>query len=365
MARPNPFTPNFGSEPLVMAGREEIIAGMDRAFRNGPGDPRLTSIFIGARGTGKTALLNAVPHIAANYGWVCASATTLPGMQEDLFQRARSQASEFLEPTRSSRLTGVSIGGALGLEWENRDQGLGNWRTKMYGILDVLEEHGSGLLFTVDEVTPSIDEMILFAATFQHFVRENRRVALLMAGLPNNISSLLSNKSASFLRRSKQYRLKRISDADIARAMLQTVNDGGRSIDRDALNAAVAASGGFPYMMQLVGFNMWEAHPNADAIAIDDVEEGIAMAAQDMRSGVFASTLTDLSEGDIAFLRAMLPDEKVSLMKEITNRMGVTSSYASQYRLRLIDQGVIGERGRGRVAFEIPGFSDYLREVLL
>lgn len=364
MIRPNPFTPNFGSEPLVMAGREDIITGMNRAFQNGPGDPRLTSIFVGARGTGKTALLNVVPHIAAKYGWVCASATALPGMQEDLFQRAQAQASELLEPAAKTRLTGVSIGGAIGLEWENHEQEGGNWRTRMYGILDVLEEHESGLLFTVDEVTPSIDEMILFAATYQHFIRENRRVALLMAGLPNNISSLLSNKSASFLRRSKQYRLQRISDADIARAILQTVKDGGRTIDTDALNAAVAASGGFPYMMQLVGFNMWEAHPSSDAITAKDVEEGISLALQDMRGSVFASTLTDLSEGDLTFLKAMLPDERVSTMKEIANRMGVTSSYASQYRLRLIDQGVIGERGRGRVGFDIPGFAAYLRDTL-
>ncbi len=42
--------------------------------------------------------------------------------------------------------------------------------------------------------------------------------------------------------------------------------------------------------------------------------------------------------------------------------MNVSSGYASQYKRRLPDQGVIGERGRGIVAFDIPTFRDYLKE---
>ena len=52
------------------------------------------------------------------------------------------------------------------------------------------------MLFTVDEVDPTLDEMVQLAAFYQHFVREGRKVALLMAGLPHNISSLLNNKTA-------------------------------------------------------------------------------------------------------------------------------------------------------------------------
>ena len=60
------------------------------------------------------------------------------------------------------------------------------------------------MLFTVDEVDPTLDEMVQLAAFYQHFVREGRKVALLMAGLPHNISSLLNNKTVSFLRRSNR-----------------------------------------------------------------------------------------------------------------------------------------------------------------
>lgn len=364
MPERNPFTPSFGSEPLVMAGREDIVSSMQRAFENGVGDPRLTSVFIGARGTGKTALLNEVPGIAAEHGWVCASSTALPGMLEDLYQRAHAAASELMEPEAQTRLTGITVGNALGLEWEHPDAAEGNWRTRMYEVLDALEEQGSGLLFTVDEVRADLDEMVLFASVYQHFVREQRNVALLMAGLPGNVSRLLSHKSASYLRRSKQFRLKRIPDASISKAVRQTVESGGGTIDSDALDLAVRAIDGFPYMMQLVGFNMWEqALPNV-RISRSDAETGIELALADMRDSIYQNTLAELSNGDVAFLEAMLPDDAISLMADVIKRMGVSASYASQYRLRLIDQGVIGERGRGRLGFDIPGFKDYLREEL-
>lgn len=360
----NPFTPTFGSEPLVLAGRRDILASMQRAFENGSGDPRLTSIFVGARGTGKTALLNVIPGIAENAGWISVNATVLPGMLEDLYQRSLAQASEAMENNESARLTGLTVGNAIGVTWETVEEEAVNWRTKMYRVLDALESHGSGLLFTLDEVTPDLDEMIQFAAVYQHFVRERRNVALLMAGLPNNVSGLLSNRSASFLRRSKQYRVGNIEDRDIAYAMRQTILDGGKTIDQDALEYAVTVIGGFPYMMQLVGFHMWEGNLVATSFSIRDVQWGAQMAAEDMRDGVYRNTFNELSGKDIEFLDAMLEDEDVSEMRAIASRMNVTSNYASQYRLRLIDQGVIGPRGRGRVWFDIPGFDGFLREVL-
>ena len=54
----------------------------------------------------------------------------------------------------------------------------------------------------------------------------------------------------------------------------------------------------------------------------------------------------ELFEQDVQFLEAMLPDSgDVSSISNVAKRMGVSSNYASKYRARLIEQGVIGERG--------------------
>lgn len=55
----------------------------------------------------------------------------------------------------------------------------------------------------------------------------------------------------------------------------------------------------------------------------------------------------------------MLPDSGPSRVSEIAKRMGV---YASQYKRRLLEDGVIGERGRGLVGFDIPAFREFLNE---
>jgi hypothetical protein len=43
--------------------------------------------------------------------------------------------------------------------------------------------------------------------------------------------------------------------------------------------------------------------------------------------------------------------------------MNVSPKYAGEYRRRLIEQGIIGEAGRGKVAFEIPMIREYLERL--
>lgn len=152
----------------------------------------------------------------------------------------------------------------------------------MNALFKGLDQYGIGLLITVDEVSASLDEMISFAATYQLFVREGKRVGLLMAGLPHQVSALLRNQTVSSLRRSVQ------------------------------------------------------------------VQRGVALAQGDLDQRVLEPTFYELSDGDLAFLRAMLEDQDVSLVADIAQRMGVASNYASQYRARLVEQGIIGTRGAER-----------------
>lgn len=55
-----PSTPTFGASPPILAGRGELIEEFGGALEDGPGAPGRATIYSGARGTGKTVLLNAV-----------------------------------------------------------------------------------------------------------------------------------------------------------------------------------------------------------------------------------------------------------------------------------------------------------------
>ncbi|HIY50516.1 MAG TPA: hypothetical protein IAA43_01050 [Candidatus Olsenella avicola] len=84
-----------------------------------------------------------------------------------------------------------------------------NWRTRMNRLFKSLEKYDIGLLITIDEIRVTLDEMIAFASTYQLFVREGKRVGLLMAGLLQQVSALLRDESVSFLRRCVQHHLSR------------------------------------------------------------------------------------------------------------------------------------------------------------
>jgi hypothetical protein len=358
---PNPFTPTFGLIPPYMAGRETLMEEISAAFANGLGDPNLSTIISGARGSGKTAFISLMAQEAQAQGWISADVTAAPGMLEDILSQTTIAAANFLEATSQRKLKGVTIGQLVGIEWENQPPSTGNWRVQMTHILDQLAAQDIGLLITVDEVNVGLDEMKQLVRTYQHFVREGRKVGLLMAGLPFAVSSLLNDESVSFLRRARKHKLGRISDMEIADALKLTILEADRNIEPDALDAAVAATEGFPYMMQLVGYRIWAENPQNKTITAADAKRGIELAKQEMAEGILEYTFKELSAGDKRFLAAMLQDEKESTLADVARRMNVKSNYASQYKRRLLEQGVIGETPYGALRFDMPAFKEYLQ----
>ena len=361
----NPFTPTFGVIPAHMAGREHIISELIRALEAGPGDPGLTTILTGARGTGKTALLSYLADEASSRGWVAVNVSALPGMLDEILQQTLRNSSHLIERKGAFKLSGIKVADLAEIQFQSADNDHPTWRIRMEEALGQLAEADAGLLITVDEVREDLDEMVQLASVFQHFVRDRRRVALFMAGLPTHVNGLLQNKSVSFLRRANFHELGVVSDFDIEQAMRKTIEDGGRGVSPEALSRAVQLTAGFPYMMQLVGYRAWNASPDSPLISEDDVLEGSRFARNDLQRKVFDTTFRELSKGDVRFLVAMLEDDGPSELADVARRLGKRSNYASQYKRRLQEQGIVGEVGQGRIRIELPMFKDYLRDQLL
>lgn len=360
MPRLNPFTPTFGKVPPVAAGREDVLADMSYAFDNGPGDPNLSTILVGPRGMGKTALLSLIRSEGLAHGWISASVSAVPGMLEDILLRARESASELVDNPGRFRVKEFGIPQVVNFQLADAESEHVNWRTKMNHLLDELRKYDTGLVITVDEVTVELDEMIQLVSVYQHFVTEDRKVALVMAGLPYNVTTLLEDGRISFLRRARQRKLGRIPDAEIENALKVTVENAGKTIEEEALKRAVEEIDGFPFMMQLVGYRSWAAC-NSDEITVDDVARGIRQARAELVDGVIVATYSELSDNDLRFCQAMLADTGASRLSDVARRMGVKSNYASSYKKRLLMAGVIEEQG-SLLRFAIPGFRTYLAE---
>jgi len=357
----NPFTPTFGSIPLQLAGRDNIIREILEGLDNGSGDPNRATIFMGARGSGKTVLLAKIAEEASANGWISANVNADPNMLDEILIQIRDNAKEFLTPETLSHITSISVAGvgiSRNVKQSNRKT---TWRSEMTSILKELNEKNVGLLITIDELDTRIDELRTVITTFQHFVRERRDVAIMMAGLPPKVSNLLRNDSISFLRRAFQHHLGAVEESEVRFSMKKTIELAGRTIDKDALESAVKNTKGFPFMIQLIGYQMWRQNPDNKIISYNDAEEGIALAQYDLERMIFDITYRELSEKDIAFLTAMLDDNEYSNISEIAIRMGVSPKYAGIYRKRLIEQGIISSAGYGKVAFDLPMFREYIQ----
>lgn len=356
----NPFTPTFGEAPAYLAGRQSILRNLRNAYKRQTRDPHLTTLISGARGTGKTSLLSVAASQAEEYGWVCVNVSAVPGMLQDIIERTKEAASHLLSSEASTKISGIGIG-QFNVDFERTQPSMGNWRTQMNAIFQELEKTNTGLLITVDEVQPNLDEMVILAAVYQHFVREKKRVALLMAGLPHNVSQLLQDKSVSFLRRAKQVSIGRIADNEIAGALCKTVASGGRTIEDDAVANAKQAIDGFPFMLQLVGYHAWEACVG-DCITKQDVATGTELAASEMKQEILAASWRSLSGKDREFLVALLATNGRSTIEEIAKHMGVSRSYAAQYKYRLLEQGLIAEPEKSVIEFALPVLAEYVAE---
>ncbi|MDR1014201.1 MAG: ATP-binding protein [Coriobacteriales bacterium] len=355
----NPFTPVFGSEPLYLAGRKKLVSDVLRGLENGPGDPNRTTVFTGARGSGKTVLLSHIASAAEGMGWIAAQVAAGPDMLLDLMDQVEKSGREFLPAQPSSRLSELTLGG-FGAARELQPPKQLGWRAQMESHLDALDAQNVGLLFTVDEVKATEPDLIRFVSVFQFFVRDRRNVALLMAGLPGNVVQMLRVDSISFMRRAFQRTLDPLQQPETRQLIRDTVEATGRSIDDRALRAAANATSGLPFLIQLIGYHAFN-QSNRETISLKDTEAGIIDSREDMRNMVLNATLNDLSEVERRFLHAMALDERESRVADIAARLGESSQYVGTYRRRLISQGVIAPAGRGKLTFAMP----MLRELLL
>lgn len=80
---------------------------------------------------------------------------------------------------------------------------------------------------------------------------------LILAGTPD-LPDRLSAMSASFWARNRQLRMGRLETGPAADAIRIPLQEGGRSIEDEALQQVVAESNGYPFFLQLWGDLLWK-----------------------------------------------------------------------------------------------------------
>lgn len=371
----NPFNATLGSTPRYLAGRADEIADFRQALFDGPGSHERVTLISGPRGVGKTVLLNAFEDVAREQSWWVVSESATPGFIQRVTDAVmRMTAEQFV--TSRKRLTGVSIASVGGVQWDEGSdyQAKTTLRDALTELLTLQAEADErsgqepvGLLITLDELHHyRRDEVIEFGTTIQHMVRENRQMAVAMAGIPQAVAPLLASDRATnpvtFLRRAHHLELGFIAPSEVRAALLEPMKGVGVEWDEDALERAVEGCGGYPFMIQLVGQECYRATRDR-VVRVENVRHGLGVAQRKLWKLVHQPALADLSDRDRDFLQAMACDSGPSDMADVAQRMGVDAQYASTYRRRLIDAEMIESAGYGKVAFTLPYMRDYLLSV--
>lgn len=311
-------------------------------------------------------MLNAYEDVAKQLGWRVISESTTPGLLNRLITEHLPRLLAEEDPRQTnSRITSLSGGGLSATrqvtERHPMEPGL---RTQLEELARLLDERGNGVLITVDEVHRNeIADLRELGSVIQHCIREDLPVAFAGAGLPSSVSDLLSDKVSTFLRRADKRTMGAVLPDDVAAALEVPIMENGRQITPEALRTAVRGTGGYPFMIQLVGLHTWRSAGEALVIEEAHAERGVAQARRKVGDLVHASALADLSATDRSFLAAMAVDDTgPSKMGDIAERLGVDPTYAGQYRLRLLDAEMIRTAGYGQVDFTLPGLREYLRD---
>lgn len=357
------FTPTFGYKPQYMVGRDNIISDFMESLAGAPGHPHRATFFIGQRGMGKTVLLLELAELSKKMGFIAIRTVAGERMLDEIIEGIQI-AGERLPGERKIPLKSVSAGAfgfSAGLTFTDDIQNNFGFRTKLSLLCDVLTKRKKGVLFLIDEIRASSSEVREFSTTYQHLIGDGMNVAVAMAGLPNAVSAVLNDEILTFLNRAHKVNLNPLLIDDVSACFYHALQSANVEFDAKTLDAAAQATKGYPYLFQLIGYNIFKLLKDENRLTATIVELAAANAKRALASDVFMPCLNPLSAEDKRFLSAMAKDSEESRTSDIRERLGAEKSHVQTYRRRLIEAGVIHSASRGLLAFSIPYLGQYLR----
>jgi len=131
----------------------------------------------------------------------------------------------------------------------------------------------------------------------------------------------------------------------------------------EALRVILRESEGYPYFLQLWGFHAWEA-ASRSPITARDAAKATRQSLQDLDQGFFKLRYDRLTERQQQYVGAMARlDSLPASSSEVAKALGITVQQAAPIREEVIQKGVAYSPRRGKVAFTVPKFDEYLRRL--
>ena len=358
------FSPSFGNRPNQLVGRGAMIEQLLGGLASKPGSKERATLILGQRGSGKTVMLWELADRARDKGFVVASPTVVAqDLPERIIEKIQDDGERYMGSKRS-RVIGGSVGAlefSVGLQFSDNVRKTKSFGYKLLKLARRLSDQGRGILILVDEVQSNSPELKQLITAYLELVGERQNAALVLAGLPSAVSSVLNDRVLTFLNRANKVALGPLPFGDVDAFFAQSFAKLGLNLDAELRREAARLAQGSPYLLQLIGHNIVQYSGDSGEVGKTAFLEALRSANRSFEEDVCQTTLMQLSDRDVDFLEAMAQDDGPSRISDIAKRMGATEDYAQKYRRRLIDGGIIEAARRGYVAFAVPLMAEHLK----
>jgi hypothetical protein len=375
----NPYTPNAGSRPPELAGRDEQLEQFRiLVARLKSGQTEQSIIAKGLRGVGKTVLLNAFEDMAESEGFLtyyheltgqsslleelardAERALAMLRLSEKLIRKVR----DALAHLRTIRLTGPE---GIGIEVDLRKASEGTVTADLTDLFLELgaaaQERERGVIFFLDEVQ-FVDEMH-YRALISALHRCNQKrlpVSAAAAGLPQ--IPRVTGEARSYAERLFDFPTIANLDARAATAALvEPARSQGVAYRDDAVGLALEWTQGYPFYIQQIGKHAWN-RATESPIARTDIEEALPAAEAALDRAIYEVRIQRATANERRYMRAMAELGNGPYRSgSVARKLGQPSTAVSTVRQRLIDKGLVyATEDYGFIDFSVPRFAEFMR----
>ena len=382
----NPFSPNAGSRPPELVGRDDVLE-MARVMigRTQLRRSAQSILMTGLRGVGKTVVLNEVLCNAEKAGnvvpvYIEASESRRLGellaapLKMELLKLSR------IEGAKAAACRGLSVlrnflgsikitFGEVGIELESMpgEGDSGDMQYDLRALLAAVAEaalaRDRAVILMIDEVQYlSQEEMEALVMSMHHMQQRQLPLAMIGVGLP--ILAKLAGEAKSYAERLFKYPvIGALPDADTRRAIEAPFAAEHVHLNSDAMDAVCRETGGYPFFIQEWGSQLWN-FVDREQITVEDVEKVRSVVYSSLDASFFRIRMERTTPSERKFMYAMADvgngDDKCRL-SDVAAKMGVSQKSLGPCRASLIRKGMVYGSGHGLISFTVPMFSDFLR----
>lgn len=234
----------------------------------------------------------------------------------------------------------------------------------LVAVGEAAQDRGRGVVLLFDEVQfLASAQLAALIAALHKTVQRALPITMVAAGLPQIAE--LAGDARSYAERLFEFpAIGNLADIDARRALAEPAQQEGAAFAADALDRAVAVTGGYPYFLQELGHAVWGL-AEGPSITLDDVEASLPLYESKLDSSFFKVRLDRATELQRAYLRAMAElGPQPQKAADVAQVMGRTSPQVAPTRAELISMGLLYTPEHGYAAFTVPHFDKFMHRAI-